>query len=944
MVFFVRKALIFVVVFFSDLQKNEKKSWVKKLEHFVETKASTKVLESIKKEQCVMITGPFGSGKSMTVFYVALRLEDVDGFDIMIVSDLDDIIKYATDKKKQLFVIDDMFGKYSLNDHNTGWWNRQANLVKQVLSKNVNMKLLMTSRSPIYQPTILDNIDLSYVHCSLISDNLKLTVEERRKIVQSYHSDLNDRLSDEVIMMYSFFPSLCGTLPEAAVKRYDEYFKIPCTFLFAEMQCFKAYDVDYIALALLVVKDDNVDSNILKDVNEKENNMLNDLSTELCHTICPHKQLLLESLSKLDGTYVKKTDNGFTCIYKNLFDIIAFCIGSSIIRTVLKHGSSSFIKERLQFKSLNVKHDPLTIMLPPENEDLYFQRLLIDMKKGLVWDVFSSLQSTFPEFREKLIAYMQKHRKVLYLNDGNNGSTVLHVAAAKGYSDYASFFIEVEKSKVNRGDKSGKIPLHLACEKGHFGMAKLLLDNRAFFDKTDNDEQTPLDIACSKGYSEIVNLLLAKMARIKQRNKDLRTALHVSANNGNKTITKLLLNHGAKVNLTDENGFTPLHLAAIKDHVDIINLLLEYMADIDCCDNTDKTPLFIACHKKKFSAASDLIKHQADINKTSLENDSPLHAACQTGCKQIVQLLLDNKVDYNQRNKSGNTPLHVACENGNLDCVGILLQSRSKGVINKGNKDKSTPLHLACQSGRKDVVTFLLENGASINQGDKKETTPLFESCRKGDGHITELLLQHGSDVNKSDKYGWTPLFISCEKGHSQIVASLLDHKADVNHADVDNLRPILIACRAGRVDILNLLLQCKADINVSDNDGVTPLSTACERNRKDIVEFLLSKEANVNQSDKDGSTSLHIACGEGYADLVDILLKYHASVDQADRFGQTPLFKSISIGNVCISETLLKKGASANITDRFKISPLSVASQKRYTEIVKIIRKYSPS
>ena len=110
-------------VFFSDLQKNEKKSWVKKLEHFVETKASTKVLETIKKEQCIMITGPFGSGKSMTAFNVALQLEDADGFDVVIVSDLDDIIKYATAKKKQLFVIDDMFGKYSLNDHNTGWWS-----------------------------------------------------------------------------------------------------------------------------------------------------------------------------------------------------------------------------------------------------------------------------------------------------------------------------------------------------------------------------------------------------------------------------------------------------------------------------------------------------------------------------------------------------------------------------------------------------------------------------------------------------------------------------------------------------------------------------------------------------------------------------------------------------------------------------------------------------
>jgi hypothetical protein len=71
--------------------------------------------------------------------------------------------------------------------------------------------------------------------------------------------------------------------------RYDEYFKIPYTFLFAGMQRFKAYDIDYIAMALLVVKDDNVDSNILKDVNEKENKLLNDLSTELCHTICPHK-------------------------------------------------------------------------------------------------------------------------------------------------------------------------------------------------------------------------------------------------------------------------------------------------------------------------------------------------------------------------------------------------------------------------------------------------------------------------------------------------------------------------------------------------------------------------------------------------------------------------------------------------------------------------------
>jgi len=128
------------------------------------------------------------------------------------------------------------------------------------------------------------------------------------------------------------------------------------------------------------LKDDNVDSNIFKDGNDKENKMLNDLSTELGQTICPQKQLLLDSLSKLEGTYVKKTDNSFTCIHKNVFNIIAFCVGSSIIRTIIKHGSSWFIKKRLQFKSLNVQHDSLTIMLLPEKEEIYFQRLLIDIK------------------------------------------------------------------------------------------------------------------------------------------------------------------------------------------------------------------------------------------------------------------------------------------------------------------------------------------------------------------------------------------------------------------------------------------------------------------------------------------------------------------------------------------------------------------------------------
>jgi len=43
---------------------------------------------------------------------------------------------------------------------------------------------------------------------------------------------------------------------------------------------------------------------------------------------------------------------------------------------------------------------------------------------------------------------MQKQKKWLCLNDRSDGSTVLHVAAVKGYSDYAYFFIEEDKTKA----------------------------------------------------------------------------------------------------------------------------------------------------------------------------------------------------------------------------------------------------------------------------------------------------------------------------------------------------------------------------------------------------------------------------------------------------------------------------------------------------------------
>ena len=113
--------------------------------------------------------------------------------------------------------------------------------------------------------------------------------------------------------------------------------------------------------------------------------------------------------------------------------------------------------------------------------------------------------------------------------------------------------------------------------------------------RRDVENQTPLHLAAEKGHKRLVKLLLANKAEINARDGDGRTALHRAATwSQNRKVVELLLANGAKVNAKDRGWGTPLNWAAsglsTSRRNEVVQLLLAYGADVKASNCNGMTP------------------------------------------------------------------------------------------------------------------------------------------------------------------------------------------------------------------------------------------------------------------------------------------------------------------------------------------------------------------
>ncbi|CAM9986811.1 unnamed protein product, partial [Ectocarpus sp. 4 AP-2014] len=144
-----------------------------------------------------------------------------------------------------------------------------------------------------------------------------------------------------------------------------------------------------------------------------------------------------------------------------------------------------------------------------------------------------------------------KHKKLMEAG----GVSKLHLAVFQGKQEKARKLLQKGCPDVNRGDKFGQTPLHIACHReGLLGCLQLLAAHEANLKALDANGNTALHSAAGSGAAAAAKFLLGRGLSVADKNKDGHTPmdiciLHCPADK--KRTMQLLLEGGAKVGEED---------------------------------------------------------------------------------------------------------------------------------------------------------------------------------------------------------------------------------------------------------------------------------------------------------------------------------------------------------------------------------------------------------
>ncbi len=151
----------------------------------------------------------------------------------------------------------------------------------------------------------------------------------------------------------------------------------------------------------------------------------------------------------------------------------------------------------------------------------------------------------------------------------------LFEAAASGKFDEVAHLIFVAPEKINDYSPDGFTALGLACYFGKEEVARYLVLKGADVNLSSNNGFSvyPLHSAVAANNLVISKMLIENHALINVTQQSGVTPLHSAAQNGNVELIILLLEKGAKVDVRMEGGKLPADLANEKGYMEIAEIL-----------------------------------------------------------------------------------------------------------------------------------------------------------------------------------------------------------------------------------------------------------------------------------------------------------------------------------------------------------------------------------
>lgn len=982
-----------MLIFFPEIYECDILRWKEDDEAYFETDNFPAMLQRVNNQPFVTFVGSPGSGKSVTVHHIALKLRE-EGYQILPITDIKKVEKYCDPKNPQLFVIDNIFGtiRFEENDFKKVIKYKER-LIKPAMSKT---KFLMTCRETVFKNENLLNTVFHTTKNVINMHSPKFTLTEKDKygLLAKYNIDEHMLPPSNVSKTSKMFPLLCAQFFKKPTfcKCGPSFFTKPivCILdLLDEMQT--GNKIQYASLVLLMANQNNLSEDEIEPVNPDYKDF-HEVKTKILNKCNVEKKTnyfeFVNALKAMDGTYTKSRNCQFSFLHDFMIDIVAFHFGRNYLDIILKCMSSDYIATYIKIdtsvlsegkrerwsedkkSSLGTQHDStiyerddvidLNIQLQKTHYGLFAERLYSDIENGEFKNVFSNDALKHPDVAQAFIELFEE----------------------KSYTELYSVFLSdmIDLSKINTHKRS-------FC-------------SAYFYSTLSEEERLEQTISYCKRVICLViyfghHLILQSIIdQIKKKSKNIHTIFQVSYNatpcstintkkrkSGNETEKSKT----RKLGLTDDPDYIEVQerrrerflveqyrllcIGCYSGDPNTVKILLKHI-DIDALNIKENTyvhlfwkdkylksiPLVIASKHGFFEIVKELIKVGANVNDNDGSN-TPLTAACKNGYLDIVKQLIIARADINLIFNEY-TPLAAACEHGHIDIV-IKLIKKNAGI----NKNaKNAPITLASKNGHSSIVQALLKHRANVNPADYYQT-PLSAACRYGHLTIVQQLIKAGAHVNPKNKYQ-TPLTGACKLGNQDIIEALVESGAEVDLNDESNT-PLTILCQGGFLGPVRVLIKAKADVNlrygnktplteactwghlsiveellkseevcVDLGDGTsTPLIAACKSGNLDIVKELIRVGADVNLL-YGWKLPLTIACHHGYFDIVAYLIKSGTCINMSDGV-DTPLIVACKQGHSKLVEELIKSGANVNVPNT-KTTPLIASCNAGHLSIAK--------
>ena len=291
------------------------------------------------------------------------------------------------------------------------------------------------------------------------------------------------------------------------------------------------------------------------------------------------------------------------------------------------------------------------------------------------------------------------------INDSLDGKTPLIIAVGNSYIDTAKILIE-NGTNINAVDIEGWSALSYAVNNGDIEIAKLLLENKA---KIKDELLIAIKSPIVESRINMMKLLIDNKANINYTDENGFNPLNIAIESGDMELTKFLITNGANVNSLMQDGVSLIGYAIAQNNMDLLQILIENGANVNYTngDSWADTPLKTASRLGLDNVVRILLSRNADINAVDMNGNTALHTAALNSQLSVVKLLLEKNPNLDIQNKVGNTALHLAVISGNIDIVGELVLKGANTRIR--NNDGKYPRDIARANNSAAIFEVLRE-------------------------------------------------------------------------------------------------------------------------------------------------------------------------------------------------------------------------------------------